>query len=228
MMPGGAQGFVSGDCGRTVLFPGPAVLADGDDRPGLPLEDGGVAAAGVIGAIGRHRADLFTLGDLVEQFWQHRTVTIATGGEFHGADVRRGGVHGQMDLAPLASALDAMLAHLPFAITEKLDACAVHEQVQGAIGAPIGDLDGEGLLPSAQGGVVGHGPVQSAIFSRLATIPVVCLSGNLNRTLIVRQNWIAASENTAGRPGLPSGGASQVISLSSQTSNEPRFHSEAV
>lgn len=59
-------------------------------------------------------------------------------------------------------------------------------------------------------------------------MPVVCLIGSLNRTLIVRQNWIAASENTAGRPGLPSGGASQVISLSSQISNEPRLRSAAV
>jgi hypothetical protein len=46
--------------------------------------------------------------------------------------------------------------------------------------------------------------------------------------LIVRQNWIAASENTAGRPGLPSCGASQVISLSSQISNDPRFFNDAV
>ena len=46
--------------------------------------------------------------------------------------------------------------------------------------------------------------------------------------LMVRQNWIAASENTAGRPGLPSCGASQVISLSNQISKEPRFFSKAV
>jgi hypothetical protein len=65
-----------------------------------------------------------------------------------------------MDLAPLVSALDAMLARLPFSITVELDACAVHKQVQGAIGALIGDLHSEGLLPSAQRSVVGHGPVQ--------------------------------------------------------------------
>ena len=46
--------------------------------------------------------------------------------------------------------------------------------------------------------------------------------------LMVRQNWIAASENTAGRPGLPSGGANQVISWSSQISSDPRLRSEAV
>ena len=58
-------------------------------------------------------------------------------------------------------------------------------------------------------------------------MPVVCLGGSLNRTLIVRQNRIAASENTAGRPGLPSCGASQVIPLSSQISKDPRLQSEA-
>lgn len=45
---------------------------------------------------------------------------------------------------------------------------------------------------------------------------------------MVRQNWIAVSENNAGRPGLPSCGASQVISLSSQISSDPRLRSEAV
>jgi hypothetical protein len=68
----------------------------------------------------------------------------------------------------------------------------------------------------------------SANFSKLDTIPVVCLSGSLNRTLIVRQTWIAASEKTEGRPGLPSGGARHAISLSSQISKQPRFFSEAV
>ena len=62
--------------------------------------------------------------------------------------------------AAIGVALDALLTRLPFAITEELDACAIHEQVQGAIGAAIRDLDSEGLLPSAKGGVVGHRPVQ--------------------------------------------------------------------
>ena len=59
-------------------------------------------------------------------------------------------------------------------------------------------------------------------------MPVVCCKGSLNSTLIVRQNWVAPSENNAGRPGLPSGGASQVMSLSSKISREPRFLSEAL
>ena len=45
VVPGGAQGFVADDCGRAVFFPQSAVLADGDDSYGLPVDDSGVAAA---------------------------------------------------------------------------------------------------------------------------------------------------------------------------------------
>lgn len=107
---------------------------------GLAVNDGGVATARVIGAIGGHGADLFTFVDLVEQLQHDRAVTIAVGGEFHGADVRRGRVHGQMDLAPLASTMNAMLSGLPFAIAEELDARAVHQNVQRPIGKPVGNL----------------------------------------------------------------------------------------
>ena len=75
-MSGGAQGFVSGDCGRAILLPRTTVLADRDDRCGLPIDDGGMAAAGVTGAVGGYRANLFALGDLVQQVWQDRTVAI--------------------------------------------------------------------------------------------------------------------------------------------------------
>jgi len=75
-----------------------------------------VAAARVIRAIGGYGADLFALVDLVEQFRLGRTVTIAAGSEFHGADVRRGGIHGQMHLAPLTTALNTVLVRLPLSI----------------------------------------------------------------------------------------------------------------
>jgi len=120
-----------------------------------------MASTGVIGAVGGDGANLFAFGNLVEQLWQDRTVTIAAGGELHCADVRSGRVHGQMDLAPLASAPNTVLARLPFAIAEELDPGAVDEQVQGAIGTAIGDLDGERLLPSAQCRVIRHSPVQA-------------------------------------------------------------------
>jgi len=74
----------------------------------------------------------------------------------------------------------------------------------------------------------GTGQSRPASRSRLANIPAVWRNGNLNRTLIDKQNCMAASENTAGRPGRPSGGARQVMSLSTQMSKDPRFLSDAL
>ena len=67
-----------------------------------------------------------------------------------------------------------------------------------------------------------------ANFSRLATIPIVCRSARPKRTLIDKQNWIAASEKVSGRPGRPRFGADHSISWSSQTSKEPRRQSAAL
>ena len=74
----------------------------------------------------------------------------------------------------------------------------------------------------------GTGQFNPASLSRLATIPAVCRKGSLNNTLIDIQNWMAALEKTGGRPGRPSCGASQAISLSNQTSSEPRLPSAAL
>lgn len=68
----------------------------------------------------------------------------------------------------------------------------------------------------------GTGQSSPAIFRMLATIPVVCRSGRPKSTFTIRQNWIAASENTGGRPGRPALGGSQTMSLSSQISSDPR------
>lgn len=133
-----------------------------------------------------------------------------------------------MYLAPLAAPLDALLAGLPFTVAEELDAGAVHQQMQRSAGTAIGDSHLEGLLSAAQRRIVWNRPVQPARCRRRATIPAVCLSGSLNRTLIDRQNWIAELEKTGGRPGRPSCCACQVISLSSQISSDPRFLSASL
>ena len=75
----------------------------------------------------------------------------------------------------------SMPARLPVAIAEELDPGAVHARVARPVGAAIRDLNGQGSLPAAQGGKVGHGPVlpgQSR--ARLATIPAVWRRGSLN------------------------------------------------
>jgi hypothetical protein len=81
--------------------------------------------AGVIRPIGGHRAEMLTFGDLVEQLRRYWTVAVAAGGESHRPDIRSARIHGQMHLAPLAPALNAMLARLRFAIAQELDAGAV-------------------------------------------------------------------------------------------------------
>ncbi len=45
---------------------------------------------------------------------------------------------------------------------------------------------------------------------------------------MLRQNWMAASENVWLRPRLPLGTACQVISLSSHTDSEPLAFSAAL
>lgn len=161
-----ANDRVSRDSGRVVLSPEPPVLADRDDGRGPMLETGGVAAAGVIGPIRRDRADLLVLGDLVEQGREGRAVTLAAGGELDRPDVGCGYIHGQMNLAPLAPARRAMLAGVPFAIAKELDPGTVHQQVQWAICAAKGDLDGQRLLTTADRTVVRHGPVQPCEFQK--------------------------------------------------------------
>ena len=57
--------------------------------------------------------------------------------------------------------LNAMFPGLPFTVAEELDPGAVNEQVQGAIGAPIRDLDCQCLLPPTQRRVIRNGPIQT-------------------------------------------------------------------
>jgi len=174
---------------------------------------------------------------------------VATGGEFHGRGVGCGRVHRQMDLArPLSDCMaiacramigvgpDPMLARLPCSVAEGPDSGAVDEQVQRPVGAAMGNLDGQGLLPPAQGGKTRNRPVQPRKPEPTGYHPGGLAQGSLKRPLIARQTWTAPSENTAKRPGLPFCGASQiispghllVISLSNQINSDPRLRSEAV
>lgn len=79
--------------------------------------------------------------------------------------------------------------------------------------------------PSVAGSPPSRSPVGS---DRWRLTGSLCRSGNLNNTLIDKQNWIAASEKTGGRPGQPSCGACQAISISSQISNDPRLRRAAL
>ncbi len=58
------------------------------------------------------------------------------------------------------AALNTMLSGLPLAVAKELNPSAIDEQVQRPIGTTIGDLDGQRPLPSAQGRIILHRPVQ--------------------------------------------------------------------
>lgn len=62
------------------------------------------------------------------------------------------------------------------------------------------DLHPHGLLPAAQGEKSGTGQSRPAIDRIFATIPAVCRSGSPNKAFPIRQNRIAASLKTGGRP----------------------------
>ena len=119
-----------------------------------------MASAGIEGTIRGHGADVLVLGDLAQQVRHDRAAAFPARGELDGPDIRGGGVHCQMHLAPLATTLNTMLAGLPFAVAKKLDAGTVHQQIQRPVGTTIGNLHLEGLLPAAQRRVVWSGPVQ--------------------------------------------------------------------
>ena len=126
----GAQGLIAGARGRAVLLAWPAGPADRDDRDGVALDDGGVAAARVAGPVrgpaparvrpvrgGGRGADAVpirtSVGDRVEQPRRDRAVAVAAWGELDGADVGGGCARGPVRLAPRASAVSARLAHGP-------------------------------------------------------------------------------------------------------------------
>lgn len=67
-----------------------------------------------------------------------------------------------------------------------------------------------------------------ARLNRLSTIPRLWRKARPNRHLMLRQNWIAASESVGWRPRLPVAGAFHCISVSSQTDSEPRALSVAL
>ena len=89
-----------------------------------------MTATCVIGTISGHRANPLVLTNLAEQLGQDRAVAIAAGSELDCPDVRGGRVYGEMHFTSLASALQAVLASLPFPVAEELDACAIDKQAE--------------------------------------------------------------------------------------------------
>jgi len=114
-----------------------------------------------------------------------------------------------------------MLAGLPLTVTEELDPGAVHEQVERPIGAPIWDLNGQRLLPSAKRRVIRYLPIQPRHLEQAVHHPGRLAERQLEQNLD-RQAELdrCVRIKSGGRPGRPSCGASQVTSLSTQINSD--------
>lgn len=67
---------------------------------GTAFGDRIMALAGVVGAVGGHRTDLFAKWYLAEQIGQDRCVTDMAPGDLDSADLQRFLINPEMDLAP--------------------------------------------------------------------------------------------------------------------------------
>jgi len=78
--------------------------------------------------------------------------------------------------------------------------------------------------------VLKSGTCQSrpASLSRLCAMPIAWRKARLNKPLIVKQNWIAASLYFRRRPRLPLALPCQHMALSNQIRREPRAFSEVL
>lgn len=88
-----------------------------------------MVASRVTGTIGDHGADVFVFRDLYGNIWLSLS-RLGVNSTARMSDVPVPTTHGQMGLAPLASALNTVLVRLPFAVTLELDSGAAHEQIQ--------------------------------------------------------------------------------------------------
>ena len=111
---------------------------------------------------------------------------------------------------------------------QDLNPGAIDQQVQRARNPTRRKPDRDCLLAPAERGEVRHRPVQASHLRDAGDRPVVCRSGRPKSTLIAKQNWMAASEKTDGRPGLTAFGTSQSLSRSSQTSKNPHRFSASL
>ena len=136
------EGFVSCDRSKVVRLPWFSVLARWDDGSGATIRNGIMTLARVIGAVCGDAAYLLFGWDLIEQFRQHEGVANTTAGELDGTDLQRLLIDPEVDLSPDPPFGTAVLAGIPLPFALDLDAGAVDQQMQRALGAAIGGVHG--------------------------------------------------------------------------------------
>src|SRR5690606_749759 len=125
------------------------------------LGDGVVTSARVVGTIRGHTADLLIARDLVEQMRQHRCIPGVATRDLDCSDFQRLFVDTDVDLAPDASLLAAMLARVPLVLSFVLDTRAFDQDVQWAFRAAIRNVDRKCPLTPAEGAEVRHVPIEA-------------------------------------------------------------------
>ena len=126
-----------------------------------PIGNSVMAFACVVGTACRDAADLLFRRDLIEEVGQHRCITDMAPGDLDSVDLQCFLINSEMDLAPDTPLRTAMFAGVPFAFSLDLDPGAIDHQVQRALGATVGDVNGQGFLTARQRAEVGHRPVEA-------------------------------------------------------------------
>ncbi len=121
-----------------IVAPGNSTVPRGNGGTGVAVGNGGMAAFGVVGAIGGHLRDF--VFDLVKQPGEHFAVAPIGRRHFNADDVLGGLVDGQVDLAPGAALADPVLTDFPFTFAEDLQAGRVHHHVRWPLTRPSGNF----------------------------------------------------------------------------------------
>ena len=125
-----AQDLVARAGSWSVLLPGfLGILAHRNDRLGLAQRNRLVTGLGVVGAVAANRQQRFVWIDLPEQAGQYRRIAHRVGRDLDRPDLQRLRVDSDVQPAPLAPVLGAVLLPLPLAFAHHLQAGAVDQQV---------------------------------------------------------------------------------------------------
>jgi len=164
-----------------IIAPGNGAVPRGNGGTAVAVGNGGMAAFGIVGAIGGHLRD-FAI-NLIKQPAEHFAVAPIGRRHFNADDVLGGLVDGQMNFAPGAALADPVLAHFPFAFTEDLQARRAHHHVRGPFARPTRNFHPELTRTPGHVGVVRYGKVQLAQAHQRVHQPFRCAVGQLEQGL---------------------------------------------
>ena len=192
-----------------IVSPSDCAVSGRNRRLGAAFGNAAMAPFGIVGAVGRDLGYLTI--NLRKQVREHFAVTPVGSGELNADDVLFGFIDRQVDLAPGAPFSDAVLAHLPFALAEDLQAGRVDHDMNRPLARATGNLHRKLRRPARHVGVVGHRKIEPIEahqrlhqpFGRAVGQPKQRLQGQagLDRQRRI-QARLAAPDWRRGRPAL--------------------------